>query len=206
MDETAASHRALVGDAIRVYQLLGHTIEEIVPQGETQTDLRINAEQNELWFVRCSSNESIDAEQVRVFILACAIEGPHQLAMVTSGLIEDDAAEYVKGHPIYLLDQPMLEDYTSRAEQRIIENTLTPIEIPDQVGNPQPEPVQEMPVETEEQEQQQLKTCPFCTAEVPVGVIVCEFCDRNLVVTAPLSRDGKGMLVEDVSEPMFSTN
>ena len=200
MDESTTKHRDLVATSIQVYQLLGHEIEQVIAFDEARTDLKIRSDQDELWIVRCDTTDAIDAETVRTFILSCAIEGPHQLALVTTGEITPDATEYVEGHPIYILDVPMLEEYMNRAERRIIENALTPVEIPEEVGMPPEEPQEEVILEV------QMKTCPFCTAEVPIETIICDFCSRNLVVTAPLSRDGTGMLVEEVPEPMFSTN
>ena len=200
MDNSTNSHRELVESSIRVYQLLGHEVEEVIAFDETRTDLRIRSDQDELWIVRCDTSDAIDAESVRTFILSCAIEGPHQLAMVTDREITSDAAEYVEGHPIYLLDEALLEEYRVRAERRIIDNVLTPVEIPEEVGVPLEKPVA---IEITEP---QIKICPYCTAEVPSATIICDFCGRNLVVTAPLTRDGTGTLVEEVAEPMFSTN
>lgn len=46
--------------------------------------------------------------------------------------------------------------------------------------------------------------CPYCGEENLAGSIMCESCNRNLVVTRPLSLDGKPVEEDQVSEPMFT--
>jgi len=47
--------------------------------------------------------------------------------------------------------------------------------------------------------------CPYCGVENLAGSIVCESCSRNLVVTSPLSLDGKQTAEDAAPEPMFAS-
>ena len=199
MGETPDRHRELVVRAIRVYQLLGHTVEEVTPFDAARTDLKIRSMEGELWIVRCDTNPSIDAESVRSFIVSCSIHGPQQLAIVTTGQIQDDARTYVEGHPIHLVDEPLLREYMMRAERRVIEKALTPVSIPEGVGIEPEQP----PAPTLSESQR--TRCPYCGEENLAGLIICESCSRNLVVTRPLSLDGQPAAEDAVPEPMFSS-
>lgn len=198
MDETPNRHRELVVRAIKVYQLLGHSVEEITPIDQTKTDLKVRSNEGELWVVRCETSESIDSESVRSFIVSCSIYGPQQLALLTTGQIQADARTYVEGHPIHLVDEALLRDYQVRAERRLIEKALSPVSIPEGVGiEPEHPPAPAL-------SESQRTRCPYCGEENLAGSIVCASCSRNLVVTSPLSLDGKQAAEDAVPEPMFS--
>ena len=199
MDETPNRHRELVVRAIKVYQLLGHAVEEVTPFDATRTDLKVRSNEGELWVVRCETSESIDAESVRSFIVSCSIHGPQQLALLTTGQIQADARTYVEGHPIHLVDEPLLREYMMRAERRAIEKALSPVSIPEGVGRVPEQPPAPAPMES------QRARCPYCGEENLAGSIMCESCNRNLVVTRPLSLDGKQVAEDEVPEPMFSS-
>jgi hypothetical protein len=196
LDDVVLTHRKLVAAAIRVYQLLGHEIAEVTGFDAEHTDLKIQSNQDELWIIRCDTSESIDAESIMAFIVSCSLEGPQQLAIITTGHFEPEAIEYVEGHPIYLVDQPTLNEYLERAEQLHIEQALTPVTIPDEVGVEMDEPPAESPSGPH------TKHCPHCDGENLAGAILCDYCDRNLVVTAPLSMDGRAP--SEAAEPMFA--
>jgi hypothetical protein len=197
MVESTKKHRELVEDSIQVYQLLGHAVEEVTGFDEARTDLRIRSSQDELWFARCDTSESLNAESIMSFIVSCSLQGPQQLAVITSGQIGEDALEYVAGHPIYLVDEQTLQEYIVRAERLHIEHALTAVSIPDEVGSTPAEPPKEIGLDAE------ARQCPFCDGENLAGTIICDYCDRNLVVTAPLSMDGKEL--SEIPEPMFSS-
>ena len=199
MDEAPNRHRELVVRAIKVYQLLGHAVEEILPIDQTKTDLKVRSNEGELWIVRCETSESIDAESVRSFIVSCSIHGPQQLALLTTGQIQADARTYVEGHPIHLVDEALLREYQVRAERRLIEKALKPVSIPEAVGMVPEQAPAPMPSES------QRTRCPYCGKENLAGSIVCETCSHNLVVTRPLSLDGKQVAEDAVPEPMFSS-
>jgi DNA-directed RNA polymerase subunit RPC12/RpoP len=199
MDETPNRHRELVVRAIKVYQLLGHAVEEVTPIDQTRTDLKVRSNEAELWIVRCETSESIDAESVRSFIVSCSIHGPQQLALLTTGQIQADARTYVEGHPIHLVDEALLREYQVRAERRLIEKALSPVSIPEGVGIEPEQP----PAPTLSESQR--TRCPYCGEENLAGSIVCASCSRNLVVTSPLSLDGKQAAEDAVPEPMFSS-
>ena len=199
MTEMPNNHRELVVRAIRVYQLLGHAIEEVNPFDENRTDLKIRSMEGELWIVRCETSPSIDAESVRSFIVSCSLEGPQQLAILTTGQIQADARTYVEGHPIHLVDEALLREYLVRAERRVIEKALTPVSMPEGVGR---EP--EHPPAPTLSESHRVR-CPYCGEENLAGSIVCDSCSRNVVVTRPLSLDGKQAAEDEVPEPMFSS-
>jgi len=199
MGETSNRHRELVVRAIKVYQLLGHAVEEVTPVDETRTDLKVRSNEGELWIVRCETSESIDSESVRSFIVSCSIHGPQQLALLTTGQIQDDARAYVEGHPIHLVDEALLREYQVRAERRLIEKALKPVSIPEAVGVVPQDPPATAPIAS------QRTRCPFCGAENLAGSIICESCSRNLVVTSPLSLDGKPAAEDAVPEPMFTS-
>lgn len=198
MGETPNRQRALVVRAIRVYQLLGHAVEELTPFDEARTDLKVRSMEGELWIVRCDTNPSVDAESVRSFIVSCSIHGPQQLAIVTTGQIQDDARAYVEGHPIHLVDEALLREYLVRAERRVIEKALSPVSIPEGVGRVPEQPPAPALIESHR------ARCPYCGEENLAGSIVCESCHHNLVVTRPLSLDGKPVGEDKVSEPMFT--
>ena len=199
MTEMPNNHRELVVRAIRVYQLLGHAVEEVTPSDEARTDLKIRSMEGELWIVRCETSQSIDAESIRSFIVSCSLQGPQQLAILTSGQIQTEARTYVEGHPIHLVDEALLREYLVRAERRVIEKALTPVSIPEGVGR---EP--EHPPAPTIGESHRIR-CPYCGQENLAGSIVCDSCSRNLVVTRPLSLDGKQVEEQAASEPMFSS-
>jgi len=199
MDEKPNKHRELVVRAIKVYQLLGHAVEEVTPFDETRTDLKVRSNESELWVVRCETSESIDAESVRSFIVSCSIYGPQQLALLTTGQIQADARTYVEGHPIHLVDEALLREYQVRAERRLIERALKPVSIPEGVGVTPEHPPAPTPIES------QRSRCPYCGVENLAGSIICESCSRNLVVTSPLSLDGRQVAEDAVPEPMFSS-
>ena len=65
MGETPDRHRELVVRAIKVYQLLGHAVEEVTPIDQTKTDLKVRSNEGELWIVRCETSEAIETEAAR---------------------------------------------------------------------------------------------------------------------------------------------
>jgi hypothetical protein len=199
MDETPNRHRELVVRAIKVYQLLGHAVEEIIPIDQTKTDMKVRSNEGELWIVRCETSESIDSESVRSFIVSCSIHGPQQLALLTTGQIQADARTYVEGHPIHLVDEALLREYQVRAERRLIEKALKPVSIPEAVGVVPEHPPAPTPSAS------QRTRCPYCGVENLAGSIICESCSRNLVVTSPLSLDGKQVAEDAAPEPMFAS-
>jgi hypothetical protein len=200
MGDSHNQHREIVLHAIRVYQLLGHAIEEIVPVDESRTDLKIRSDKGELWIARCDTGEDIDAESIRSFIVSCSLQGPQQLAILTTGVIATSARDYVEGHPIHLVDSQLLREFEVRAERRLIEKALKPVTLPDGVGvAPQQPPSPPVP-------EPRRAPCPYCGEENLPGALVCNSCNRNLVVTAPLSLDGKPLPADEASEPMFSSS
>ena len=199
MTEMPNNHRELVFRAIRVYQLLGHAVEEVSPFDEARTDLKIRSMEGELWIVRCETSQSIDAESVRSFIVSCSLQGPQQLAILTTGQIQAEAQTYVEGHPIHLVDEALLREYLVRVERRVIEKALTPVSIPEGVGS-----APEHPPAPTLSEAHRIR-CMYCGEENLAGSIVCDSCSHNLVVTRPLSLDGKQPAADEVPEPMFSS-
>lgn len=231
MQESTSDHRALVVRTIQVYQLLGHAIEEILPVDEARTDLKIRSEAGELWLARCQTTELVDSEALQDFIVSCALHGPQQLAVITTGQFTDPARAYVEGHPIYLLDEPTLREFRAKAERRVIQRALQPVALPEEVGvsvaaeaaggeggaaaetvggegraeaaadgsaeagSAAPAPGPRPPVQ-----------CRYCGAENAAGALLCDYCDRSMVVTRPLSLDAVGAQADELPEPMFSAS
>ena len=74
-----------------------------------------------------------------------------------------------------------------------------PVSIPEGVGMEPAQPPAPKPSVT------QRTRCPYCGEENLAGSIICESCSRNLVVTRPLSLDGKQLAEDAAPEPMFSS-